>query len=541
MICSKCGKEINNNAKFCKFCGAEIRHQIKEINDEKFETMVIPSIKSDEITKTDISSKSFQSSQPTISAQQVFANAPKRPAASVNVPREPFNAGAPVYDFDDNRNVKKNVPPSQKNKTADKKSKSQKQKIILSVIAVLLVVAIALTGILIYKKLTTTDEEKLRAILAKQTSKPVVEILCKDYDENDTYEAYAVVSGVSKEGDKEFKEADIYFVSEDGAKLIQQNVDGKTTGIISTEKRLYVTYEITMNNGKTLSYIYTADGVKPAESEISGKYSQVRQEGGKIKGIDVTGTLIDINMTDKITDVFVVNNNKNQSNKTETPITPPEELTTEPPEVDNYTSNLETYKKYFASGGLNDIPANYDSPDEVVVETCMIDMNDDKTYELLVFVKDSYSETFSAVFAIQNDGVKLLHEAYSGGSGGGSFHSIFKEVSTGKHFIMSRAFVKDGYRAGDGYVAVLTYDGTSITESKDFESGSFEIDYYDYFDNLKKETTVYSVEENRVYWFKVAGEYVTETEYDTEYSRYSETVSPEYEPKQGTYSNPMPY
>ncbi len=540
-ICSNCGKEINNNVKFCKFCGAKIENQIKEINNENFETMVIPSIKTDEKNRPGMqtptsSHQPFEEMQPKPTAQQVFPNAPQRSAPAAQ--REPFNAGAPVYNFDDNQNVSRNEKAAPKKKRG---KKSQKQKIILSFIAVLLTVAIALTGVLIYKKLTTTDEEKLIEILEKQTSKPIVEILCKDYDENDTYEAYAVVSSVSKEGDKEYKEADIYYVNEDGAQIIQQNVDGKTNGIISTDDRLFVSYEIKAENGKTFSYIYTADGEKPAESEISGKYSQVRQENGKVKGIDVTGNTIDIEMTNKIKDVVVVKNNKNQGNKTETPTKPPEEITTEPPVVDNYDNDLETYKKYFAGGGLNDIPANYDESDEVVIKSCMIDMNDDGNYELVMCVTDSYSEIHSAVFAIQNGSVKSLYGTYSGGSGGGSFLSIFKDTSTGKHVVRANGFARDGYRAGSGYTSFLVYDGISIEDPENFESGSFEMDYYDSFDKLKQETTIFSVADNRVSWFKVEGQYVTEEEYNSAVSRYSEEISPEYELKQGSYSNPLPY
>lgn len=528
-ICSNCGKEIAAQSKFCKFCGAKLEVDIKEISNENFETMMFTPAQIDD----------YSEEQNQTSAQEVFGNTPQYYEGSTgpSMPREAFNAGEPVYNMPNNQPPKKKQKPK-KSPSETKGNKSDKQKIIFSIIAVLLVVAIGLTGFIIYKKIAVTDEEKLVEILEETTPKPIVEIIYDDFDFNNTYEAYAVVSGVTKEGEKNFEDADIYFVTEDGAELIQENVDGKTNGIISTDKRIFVSYEIKTENGRTFSYIYTANGSKPAESEASGKYSQVRQESGKLKGLDELGNLIDVEAIDKIKDIVPRKNNTTLEN----PTTKPDgELTTESPEENAFDRDLDIYKKYFANGGIDEFCQYCDESDEVEVNTCMIDMNDDGSYELIAGVRREQLEFFFAVLAIQNGNVVILYKTYGGGSGGGEFLSVCKDTITSKHVVKAQGFAKDGYRAGEGYNSFLIYDGTSITVPKNFESGSFIVDYFDYFDKLKQETTVYTEEDGRISWYKVEGIYVTEAEYNNAFSRYSDEVSPEFEMKQGTYYNPMPY
>jgi len=232
IVCPKCGGQLADGAKFCKFCG------------------------------------------------------------SATIQPQPQ---APVHN-----NVQSNVqkPASQK----PKKKKSSKN-IVLAIIAVILVIAIAVGGWLLWdvigekKKEDLTDEEKLTQILEESTTKPIIEFVYDDYDSDGTCEAYAVVGETDEEDEKhpEFYDADIYFVNHKKAQPIKENVSGQVNGTIDVEDNKYISievYEDGTDEGK--SFIYTADGTKSDEADISGKYSRVHKENGRIVGLDENGNEVDI-------------------------------------------------------------------------------------------------------------------------------------------------------------------------------------------------------------------------------------------------------
>ncbi len=232
IVCPKCGGQLADGAKFCKFCG------------------------------------------------------------SATIQPQPQ---APVHN-----NVQSNVqkPAPQK----PKKKKSSKN-IVLAIIAVILVIAIAVGGWLLWdvigekKKEDLTDEEKLTQILEESTTKPIIEFVYDDYDSDGTCEAYAVVGETDEEDEKhpEFYDADIYFVNHKKAQPIKENVSGKVNGTIKLEDIKYISievYEDGTDEGK--SFIYTADGTKSDEADISGKYSRVHKENGRIVGLDENGNEVEI-------------------------------------------------------------------------------------------------------------------------------------------------------------------------------------------------------------------------------------------------------
>ncbi|MBE6783081.1 MAG: hypothetical protein E7536_03625 [Ruminococcaceae bacterium] len=93
----------------------------------------------------------------------------------------------------------------------------------------------------------------------------------------------------------EFYDADIYFVNNKKAQKIKENVSGKVNGTIKLEDIKYISievYEDGTDEGK--SFIYTVDGTKSVEPEFSGKYSNVHKEDGKIVGFDDNGEEVDV-------------------------------------------------------------------------------------------------------------------------------------------------------------------------------------------------------------------------------------------------------
>ena len=230
ITCPKCGRELADGARFCKFCGSQV-------------------------------------------LQTNMQNNTQRPV----------------------QNIRVTTP-------APKKKKSSKG-IITAIIAVLLVALIVLGIIFIpdlldkKKDEDLTDKEKLTQLLEESTTKPIVEFVYDDYDSDGTYEAYAVVGETDEEDEKhpEFYNADIYFVNLKKAQPIKENISGKSNGKINLDEITYISievYEDGTDEGK--SFIYTADGTKSEEADISGEYSNVHEENGKIVGLDENGNEFEI-------------------------------------------------------------------------------------------------------------------------------------------------------------------------------------------------------------------------------------------------------
>ncbi|MBQ7957657.1 MAG: hypothetical protein IJ279_06425 [Clostridia bacterium] len=194
---------------------------------------------------------------------------------------------------------------SEKSPIQNKNMKSPKKrlslKIIVPVVAVVLILAIIFfIAVKNYKK--NEDLEILEAILRESTEKPIADFVYEDYDSDGTYEVFAVV-GESAIKDKrtEYSDADIYFVNHTEAQLIKESVCGYFNGVIETDDRIYVSLEVYEDEAdKGFSYIYSADAEFPVESDISGKYSEVHEEKGKIIVKDASCNFIEIEIPEKV-------------------------------------------------------------------------------------------------------------------------------------------------------------------------------------------------------------------------------------------------
>lgn len=223
-VCNKCGKNNNDGINFCAYCGNPMGQFSQPLSHEN----------------------SFQ--------QSGFAN-------NTVEPEKP-------------------------------KKKKSKKPIIIAVVAVILVAAIVLGVIFIpnlfqkeAKQPELSDREKLKQILKESTTKPIVEMVCKDFDSDGTVEAYAVVGKSSdrKADNPDYYDADIYFVNDKKAQPIKENISGKANGVIKTNETIYVSLEVCEEDEDIgYSYIYTVDDNQAAASDTSGMYHEVHQEDGEI-------------------------------------------------------------------------------------------------------------------------------------------------------------------------------------------------------------------------------------------------------------------
>ena len=292
--CPKCGRELADGARFCKFCGSQV-------------------------------------------LQTNMQNNTQRPVQNIQV-----------------------TTP------APKKKKSSKG-IIIAVIAVLLVALIVLGVIFIpdlLGKKDLTDKEKLTKLLEESTTKPIVEFVYVDYDSDGTYEAYAVVGETDEEDEKhpEFYDADIYFVNHKKAQPVKENVSGQVNGTMKVDDNKYISIEV-YNDGtdEGKSFIYTADGTKSDEADISGKYSRVHKENGKIIGFDENGNEVDLTAEDK----------NEQPENAETPTAV---------EFDNsvYDNVIETYRNMISGFKAGTLTESEEYQDYYIVT---LGMSDEETYK----------------------------------------------------------------------------------------------------------------------------------------------------------------
>ncbi|MBQ7956887.1 MAG: zinc ribbon domain-containing protein [Clostridia bacterium] len=203
------------------------------------------------------------------------------------------------------------------------KEKNMRKRVIV-VIAVLLVAAIILSILFIRHNMQleemTQAEEKLTQLLKESTDKPIVEFVYEDYDADGTYEAYAVAGKTAgaADGEKtEYYEADVFFVNDSGAQIIQESVSGKLNGVLDSNGKIYISLEnITEDKTESYSYIYTVEESNPVESETSGKYHEVHQEDGKILAKeDINADFVEIEISDKVNEIKNPDNNEEQKEK----------------------------------------------------------------------------------------------------------------------------------------------------------------------------------------------------------------------------------
>lgn len=167
---------------------------------------------------------------------------------------------------------------------ADSNSKKMKKSTIWAIIAIVAVIAFLAGGLISYYAFGT-PEKKLRRKLSGMVEKPIIEFCYDDFNSDGIGEAFAVVGDGT---DESFKNADIWFVSDEVEEKLKENTEGFVNGVIRDGDRKYLSVEI-KDAETSHSYIYGVEEEnKSFEPEISGKYSGVHQDGNKILTADDT-------------------------------------------------------------------------------------------------------------------------------------------------------------------------------------------------------------------------------------------------------------
>ncbi len=225
------------------------------------------------------------------------------------------------------------------------------------------------------------------------------------------------------------------------------------------------------------------------------------------------------------------------------------ETTTEKPKK----SDAEVYQEYLKNGGLDKFMENMNiegSRNSVEIKSCLIDMNNDGTSELLFTLTDVEGpavkghEEYGVVLAIQNNKVVQLTSAYNGGGSMGGEHLYIKyDANKNKHTVFYNETIYDGTFSSTSSNKAYSYDGNKISSYINFSN------YYynqstNYYDDIIREhnskTTTYVIkDENKYYYYVIGNEYVTQNNYQFTYARFKDPTDSKYKMKTGTWNNPL--
>jgi len=145
------------------------------------------------------------------------------------------------------------------------------------------------------------EQDNLKAILSKNTTKPIQKFYFGDFDADGKYEAFAIAGNKDTSlsdaatDDREFYGlVDIFFVSDSGATLLKsntygfvmKNATGQQGGNITVDSYSFFAFEQSAGGSGSLSYVWGVKNQKAMEMNVSGKVEMFSQDkdSGKITG-----------------------------------------------------------------------------------------------------------------------------------------------------------------------------------------------------------------------------------------------------------------
>ena len=228
-------------------------------------------------------------------------------------------------------------------------------------------------------------------------------------------------------------------------------------------------------------------------------------------------------------------------------------------------SERQLYTDYLTGGGYDELLYDYDDPEATFrAESCLADINDDGTKELLLHITNTTSlglrgyPAVTCLLGVQNGEVEMLGVAFYGaGSGGGDYLFIRYDTVEKKHVLEYEEFARDGMfsntmahyyfdvreRDTEGKRYGTAGEGNVVYKTAHTLRSSFyatEGAYASEAEKIMRETTLYREEDGIVTVYLYDGAYISEAEYDAMRDRFVEPTDPAYQMKPVTLQNPVP-
>jgi len=219
---------------------------------------------------------------------------------------------------------------------------------------------------------------------------------------------------------------------------------------------------------------------------------------------------------------------------------------------ESYQRDREIYTQYLLNGGYDDLMQFGFDKDYIEISTCMADLNDDETYELLIslarteFSGSRGSPINTVLLGIQDGSVVKLDliSEDGGGSVGGTYLKLKYDTLTKKHVLVLDGGFRDGIFRGSGFLHVFSSNNGEFSEDMKIERESIFLEggqshYLEDAEKIKNETTLHYEDSGFFVWYQIDEEYVSDEEYNTAINRFEDPVDDAYKMKIGTYDEPI--
>jgi hypothetical protein len=232
-----------------------------------------------------------------------------------------------------------------------------------------------------------------------------------------------------------------------------------------------------------------------------------------------------------------------------------------------YYRLLELYEIDYATGA-DDNGMEAVDPDEIYsngyefdedffgVETCMVDIIEGGSYELLVSLMETEYPgprgypTVSALLGLENGAVRILaHATHGGGSMGGAYLCLKYDTASAAHVLVYDATFRDGmYRTcvyfnvyevkegklGYGIKTLLDYIYIDTSDSSYPQAF-----YVDEAEKIRASSNLYEIGDDYITSYEASGRYISKDEYDSLLGRLIEPVDAAFRMYDGTFENPI--
>ncbi len=216
---------------------------------------------------------------------------------------------------------------------------------------------------------------------------------------------------------------------------------------------------------------------------------------------------------------------------------------------DMYSENVALYNEFLKNGGWNEYIDMWEENDRGI-KSCIIDINEDGIYELVLHLTDSeysyFGGKYSLLYGIKNGEVVLLEEAFeTGGTVGGDIIEVKYDNLKKKHVAVIYEHGRDGFMVGFHSYEEFDYDGGSITNRKKYGIESYDHTgqsdlYADKIAKIKGETSLYVIENDRLLIHKLNDSYISKEEFEkNNENRFVDPTDSKYQMKVGSMSNPI--
>lgn len=213
------------------------------------------------------------------------------------------------------------------------------------------------------------------------------------------------------------------------------------------------------------------------------------------------------------------------------------------------TDEAAVYTQYLKNGGYEkfDSYEYADSISDLTLSTCLVDIDNNGTSELLVCIEsDNFGvrgpEQTYELLTINNGKVRTaIHAFYGGGSGGGEILRFKYDNRAGKYAVAKETDTRNGameiYLDNEYYYSDNGFSSPSETLSQGIFDPQFMASAVE---TIKGETDLWETDDSGIFrYYKCNGNYISAEEYTSEYDNYTDVSDGKFALVEATFEKPI--